>query len=195
MVKDSPPDVTRLLRAWSDGDPAALQQLMDVAYRDLRRIAQNHFRRERPGHTLQPTALVNELYLRLIGQRGIDWVNRAQFFAVASRLMRRLLVDHARRRGRQKRKGIQVTLTDMAVEEGAPNLDVLALDGALTALEVEYPRESQVVELRYFGGLTHEEVAEQLGVSLITVKRDWRFAKNWLLGELERGAHREGASA
>ena len=160
---------------------------MDRVYPHLRRIAQNHFRRENANHTLQPTALVNELYVKLIGQRQPEWRNRSHFYAIASRLMRRLLIDHARRKGRNKRKRILVTLTERSATTEDPVVDLIALDAALAKLEERFPRESRVVELRYFGGLTHEEVAAQLGVSLITVKRDWRFARTWLLRAIESG--------
>lgn len=186
MVRSSSSSVTKLLREWNEGSPDALERLMDRVYVDLRKIAQNQFRRERRDHTLQPTALVNELFVKLRDQDRVEWRNRSQFYAVASRLMRRLLIDYARERGREKRRRIQVTLHEDAAAAEGPTVDLIALDAALEKLEQELPRESQVVELRYFGGLTHEEVAEQLGVSVITVKRDWRFARAWLMREIEK---------
>jgi len=193
MTSRASSDVTRLLHEWNAGSPEALERLMDRVYLDLRKIAQNHFRRERKDHTLQPTALVNELFVKLRDQDRVEWQNRSQFYALASRIMRRLLIDYARERGREKRRRIQVTLNEDAAVSAGPVVDLLALDVALRKLESDHPRESQVVELRYFGGLTHEEVAEQLGVSVITVKRDWRFARTWLMREIEKADDRGDA--
>jgi RNA polymerase sigma factor (TIGR02999 family) len=177
---------TELLLAWNSGEEEALERLMPLVHDELRRLAQQYMRRERPDHTLQPTGLVNETYLRLIDIKRIKWQNRAHFFAMSARLMRRILVDMARAHGNQKRGGAvpHVTLDDgLAVsDESSPSL--VALDDALRALAAIYPRQSDVVELRFFGGLDINETAEALHVSPDTVKRDWRFAKLWLLREL-----------
>jgi len=176
-------DVTHLLARWKDGDEAALEQLVPIVHDELRRLAQRQMVRENPGHTLQPTALVNEAYLRLVNLTQMQWQNRAHFFAMAARLMRRILVDFARSRGYQKRGGgaKQVSFTHaLAVAEGQPT-DVVALNDALDALAQVDERKSQVVELRFFGGLSIEETAEVLSISRETVKRDWKFAKMWLL--------------
>jgi RNA polymerase sigma-70 factor, ECF subfamily len=174
--------VTQLLVAWGDGDQGALDQLVPLVYKELRRIARQHMGRERAAHTLQTTALVNEAYLRLVDQKNTRWQNRAHFFAVSAQLMRRILVDYARRRQYQKRGGgaLQVTLAEaeMLPDERAPNL--VALDEALKNLAEIDPRRSQVVELRFFGGLNIEETAEVLKVSPTTVERDWTIAKAWL---------------
>jgi RNA polymerase sigma-70 factor, ECF subfamily len=179
-------DVTRLLARWKDGDEAALQQLLPIVHEELRRLARRQMAGERPGHTLQPTALVNEAYLRLIDLKQMQWQDRAHFFAMAARLMRRILVDFARSRGYQKRGGgaQQVSFTQaLDVAEGQPT-DVVALDDALEELAQVDERKSRVVELRFFGGLSLEETAEALNVSRETVKRDWTFAKMWLLRHL-----------
>jgi RNA polymerase sigma factor (TIGR02999 family) len=182
-----------MLRQWSAGDERVLTPLMDRAYDELRRIARAHFRRERSQHTLQPTALVNELYMKLGGLAGLGFRDRNHFYSIASRIMRRLLVDHARERHAAKRRAILVTLHDeMAVEAGT--FDMMALGAALASLQERYPRESRVVELRYLCGLTNEEVAGVLEVGLATVKRDWKFARSWLLRELGRGPARERES-
>ena len=174
--------ITQLLVAWSEGDRAALDELMPLVHAELRRIARNYMRGERKGHTLQTTALINEAYLRLVDQKQVRWQNRAHFLAIASEMMRRILVDYARRRQFQKRGGgaIQVTLSDAAevVNERSP--DLVALDEALTSLAEFDPRRSRVVELRFFGGLSIEETAEVLKVSPTTVERDWTIAKAWL---------------
>jgi len=185
------PSPTALLLAWREGDDAALEQLLPLVHDDLRRLARRYMARERAGHTLQATALVNEVYLKLIDARGIRWQNRAHFFSLAARLMRRILVDVARARGNQKRGG---GVPRVALEEAvllAPEAppDLIALDAALQQLEHEHPRKGRVVELRFFGGLTVEETAVVLGTSVDTVKRDWRFAKLWLLRELREGRH------
>ena len=179
-------DVTRLLARWNDGDEAALQQLIPIVHDELRRLARRQMAGERHEHTLQPTALVNEAYLRLVTLKEMHWQNRAHFLAMAARLMRRVLVDFARSRGYQKRGGgaKQVTFTQsLEVAEGQPT-DVVALNDALDALARVDDRKSQVVELRFFGGLSVEETAEVLNVSRETVKRDWTFAKMWLLRQL-----------
>jgi RNA polymerase sigma-70 factor (ECF subfamily) len=180
--------VTNLLVAWGQGDEAAFERLIPLVHAELRRIAQRHMGRERDGHTLQPTALVNEAYLKLIDAQHVQWQDRAHFFAMSSRLMRRVLVDAARARGYQKRGGgaHQVTLDEGHVGAKEREADVVALDDALTALAAIDERKSQVVEMRYFGGLSIEETAEALGVSVRTVKRDWTIAKLWLLRELKK---------
>ena len=183
-----------MLLAWNRGDPDALDALLPVVYDELRRLAAHYLRGERVGHTLQATALVNEAYLRLIEVRKVQWQNRAHFFAMAARLMRRILVDAARARGYQKRGGGApiVALEEALVVSDEPGRDLVALDEALTALAALDPRMSQVVEMRFFGGLSLDETAEALHVSRDTVKRDWKMAKLWLLREL-RGVGRDDA--
>lgn len=189
MTSPTPPPgaVTELLRAWSDGDDGALERLVPLVEAELRRLARGYMRRERRGHTLQTSALVNEAFLRLPDARSVRWQDRAHFIGISARLMRRVLVDHARTRGYLKRGGgaQQVTLHEGLVASQDPALDVLALDRALEALAKVDARKSQVVELRFFGGLSVEETAEVLHVSPDTVKRDWRLAKLLLLRELE----------
>ena len=197
LEADAVPDgrthqVTRLLADWTDGDEAALQQLLPIVHGELRRLARRQMAGERPGHVLQATALVNEAYVRLVNLKKMRWQNRAHFFAMSARLMRRILVDFARSRDYQKRGGgVQpVSFAEsLAVSDERP-LDVVALDDALVALEAVDDRKSRVVELRFFGGLSVEETAEVLKISCETVKRDWKFAKNWLLRELEHKAHK-----
>jgi len=183
--------VTELLRAWSDGDDDALERLMPLVEAELRRLAGAYMRRERREHTLQTTALVNEAFLRLTDARSVRWQDRAHFLGISARLMRRVLVDHARHRGYQKRGGgaQRVTLHE-GLATSDPALDVVALDLALDALAKVDVRKSRTVELRFFGGLSVEETAEVLQVSPDTVKRDWRLAKLWLLRELEGEAQR-----
>jgi RNA polymerase sigma factor (TIGR02999 family) len=186
-LSNSPPrDVTALLLNWSDGDREAPAKLMPLVYDELRRLARDHLRRERPDHTLQPTALVNEVYLRLVDQQRVNWHNRAQFFGLAAQLMRHILVDHSRSRASVKRGGLvrKLSLDEawMAPEEVAEEL--VALDEALVRLAAIDERKSRVVEMRFFGGLSVEETAEALGVSDKTVMRDWRIAKMWLHREL-----------
>ena len=182
MSDVKPKSVTQLLVAWSDGDPTALNQLLPLVNEELRRLARSYMRRERPNHTLQTTALVNEAYMRLVDQKQVHWQNRAHFLAIAAQLMRRILVDYARRRQYQKRGAgaLQVTLSDAEslTDEKAP--DLVALDEALTELDKMDSRRSRVVELRFFGGLSIEETAEVLKVSPTTVERDWTIAKAWL---------------
>src|SRR5258705_12171257 len=187
MTTPSPGAVTQLLRAWSDGDDAALDRLMPLMEAELRRLARGYMGRERRGHTLQTTALVNEAFVRLVDARQVRWQDRAHFLGISARLMRRVLVDYARRRGFSKRGGgvQRVTLHEALVTSEDPGLDVLALDRALEALANVDLRKSRIVELRFFGGLSVEETAEVLQVSADTVKRDWRLAKLWLLRELE----------
>jgi RNA polymerase sigma-70 factor (ECF subfamily) len=175
-------DVSQLLEAWGGGDKTALQRLMPLVYRELRYLARRQMRRERSNHSLQATELVNEAYLRLVQQRAAQWQHRAQFFAVAANIMRRILVDHARRSRYQKRGGgaVRMSLDDVDLASPAPAEQILALDGALEALEAFDQRKSQVVELRYFAGLSIEEIAHLLNVSPVTAKRDWALAKTWL---------------
>jgi RNA polymerase sigma-70 factor (ECF subfamily) len=178
----SPQQVTQLLVAWSGGDQAARDELMPLVYEELRRLAHQCIRRERPGHTLQTSALLNEAYLRLVDQKNIHWQGRAHFFGIAARLMRQVLVDYARKRRYAKRGGDprRVSLDEaMIVSEGRA-ADVVALDDALKNLAEIDPRQSQIVELRFFGGLSIDETAEVLGVSPGTVMRDWTLAKAWL---------------
>ena len=181
------PGVTQLLREWGDGDDDALEQLMPLVEAELRRLARAYMARERRGHTLQTTALVNEAFLRLTDARQVRWQDRAHFLGISARLMRRVLVDHARSRGYRKRGGgaERVTLHEGLVASPEPAVDVLALDLALEALAAVDARKGRVIELRFFGGLSVEETAEVLHVSPDTVKRDWRLAKLWLLRSLE----------
>ena len=179
-------DITHLLARWQDGDEAALEQLVPIVHEELRKVARRQMARERAGHTLEPTALVNEAYLRLVNLKQMQWQNRAHFFAMGARLMRRILVDFARARGYQKRGGgaKQVSFTEaLGVAQGQPT-DVVALNDALEALAEVDERASRVVELRFFGGLSVEETAEVLNVSRETIRRDWKFAKMWLLRQL-----------
>ena len=187
MTTPSPGAVTELLRAWNGGDEDAIERLTPLVEAELRRLARAYMRRERRGHTLQTTALVNEAFLRLTGARSVGWQDRAHFLGIAARLMRRVLVDHARARGYRKRGGgvQRVTLNEGLVASPEPALDVIALDRALEALAATDARKSRVIELRFFGGLSGEETAEVLHVSTDTVKRDWRLARLWLLREIE----------
>lgn len=180
---DPPHEVTELLQAWSDGDTGAGDRLFSLIYQELRRRAAAYLRRERRGHTLQPTALVHEAYLRLVDQQPAAWRNRAQFFGVASQMMRRILVDRARARHMAKRSGrwTRVTLENEAAVTRPVSVDVLDLDDALTRLAGFDARKSQIAELRFFGGLSLDETAQLLGVSLATVERDWQAARAWLL--------------
>ena len=189
VTTPSPGAVTELLRAWSDGDDGALEQLMPLVEAELRRLARAYMGRERAGHTLQATALVNEAFLKLTDARRVRWHDRAHFLGISARLMRRVLVDHARRRAFQKRGGgaQRVTLHDGLAASADPALDVVALDAALETLATVDARKSRVIELRFFGGLSVDETAAVLDVSPDTVKRDWRLAKLWLLRELEGG--------
>ena len=184
-----PKDVSELLKAWSDDDQEAQNQLMQLVYDELRRLARNYLRRERADHTLQPTALVHEAYLRLIDQQDVNWQNRAHFFGVSAQLMRRVLVDFARRRPRLKDGNpINVSLDEAFLVGNSQSGVILALDDALTALAELDPRKSQIVEMRFFGGLSVEETAEVLHISAITVMREWNKAKAWLYRELSRGS-------
>ena len=182
MTAPTPHEVTRLLIDWGNGDRAALDKLTPLVHEELRRMARQYMSRERPGHTLQTTALVNEAYLRLVDQRQAHWQNRAHFFAVAARVMRHILIDHARQHVRAKRGGKtqRISLDEAAVMSPERASDLLALDEALDELATIDPRRSRVVELRYFGGLNIDETAEVLKVTPTTVSRDWRWAKAWL---------------
>ena len=196
MEKSTPPaddeaqkpsigEVSGLLRAWGDGDRAALDRLTPIVYDELRRLASHYMRGERPGHSLQATALVNEAYVRLVDYKGMQWQNRAHFFAVSAQLMRRILVDHARRHNLKRGGGVQhVSLDETAIVGDDRAADLMALDDALDALARFDSRKVQVVELRFFGGLSVEETAEVLKVSSVTVMRDWSTAKAWLYREL-----------
>ena len=180
-------DVSALLRAWSNGDGSALQALTPIVYEELHRLARRYMRRERSGHSLQATALVNEAYMRLADYTRMQWQDRAHFFAVSAQVMRRILVDHARRHNVKRGRGVQhVLLEDVVViapgEDAAT--DLVALDEALVGLAQVDPRKAQIVEMRFFGGLTVEEIGEVLKVSTGTIKRDWRAAKAWLYQEL-----------
>ena len=191
MKERTPPeqDVSTLLRAWSDGDQAALENLTPIVYEELRRLARYYMGRERSGHSLQATALVNEAYLKLVDCKRMRWENRAHFFAVSAQLMRRILVDHARRHNQKRGAGVQhVELEDSAIVGAKRDEDLVALDEAMHALAQIDPRKAQVVELRFFGGLSVEESAEVLKVSPITVMRDWSTARAWLYREISSGA-------
>lgn len=187
-------DITRLLSAWSEGDEHALEELMPLVYGELRRIAQHHWSSQPPGHTLQPTALIHEAFVKLIGPGNKSFQNRTHFYAVASMAMRQVLVNHAEVRLAQKRGGgaANVSLDDVDVAVRQEAQDVLALDGALKTLHAMDPRKSRVVELRYFGGLSIEETADALGVSPVTVTRDWQAARAWLASEIGVGNQRLG---
>ena len=182
-------EVTQLLKAWTAGDEKALEKLTPLVYEQLHRVAQYYMAGQRPGHTLQTTALVNEVYLRLVDCGQVNWQDRAHFFAVSAQLMRRILIDFARSRGYQKRGGglPHVSLDDAPSVCNQPDVNIVALDDALKALGEIDDRKSRVVELRFFGGLSVEETAEVLGVSAETVGRDWKLAKMWLLHELSGG--------
>jgi RNA polymerase sigma factor (TIGR02999 family) len=184
-----PEPISRLLADWANRDAAAREQLVPIVYEELRRLAHHYMVGERAGHILQTTALVNEMYLRLAGIDGLQWRDRAHFFAMAATLMRRVLVDYARQRGREKRgAGVTVTSLDEHLVAAQPAVDVVALDDALERLAVVDPQQSRVVELRFFAGLSVEETAEALAISPATVKRDWATAKLWLYNELRADA-------
>jgi len=188
-------DVTRLLLAWRQGDAVALDQLLPLVYAELHRLAHRRMRAERSGQSLQTTALVHEAYIRLVDGTRVPWANRAHFFAVCARLMRRILIDRARARASRKRGGAvyRLPFQDWLGAQSPPSVDLLALDEALTRLAAGDPRKGQVVELRYFGGLTADETAAVLGVSPETVNRDWQVARLWLRQQLRTGA--EGRSS
>lgn len=189
MMTSDPQQITQLLLAWGNGDQQALEELMPLVYDELHKVAARHLRRQNPGHTLQTTALVNEAYLRLIDSSQVRWQNRAHFFAVSAQLMRRILVDFARQRQNLKRGGgaRQVSLDEALVIAPEREADLLALDEALDRLAVLNARQARAVEMRYFGGLSEEETAEALKVSLRTVQRDWNLARLWLYRELNQG--------
>jgi RNA polymerase sigma-70 factor (ECF subfamily) len=179
-------EVSELLRAWSDGDRAALDSLTPIVYGELHRLAGRYMKGERPGHSLQTTALVNEAYMRLVDYKNMQWQNRAHFFAVSAQLMRRILVDHARRRNLKRGGGVQhVSLDQTAMVGSERAADLVALDDAMNLLAKLDPRKVRVVEMRFFGGLSVEETAEILKVSAVTVMRDWNTAKAWLYRELK----------
>jgi RNA polymerase sigma factor (TIGR02999 family) len=185
MAAPTPHEVTQLLQAWSDGHPDALGKLMPIVYDELHRLARHYMRQERSGHILQTSALVNEAYLRLVDVSRVNWQNRAHFFAISASLMRRILVDFARTYQSQKRgAGVRVVPLEEGLDVTEERLDLAALDDALRALAAFDLRKSRVVELRFFGGLSMEETADVLQVSLETVKRDWKLAKAWLLREM-----------
>jgi RNA polymerase sigma factor (TIGR02999 family) len=185
MTPPTPNEVTQLLRAWSDGQQEALEKLIPLVYDELHRLARHYMRRERSGHILQTSALVNEAYLRLVDARQVNWQNRAHFYAISAGLMRRILVDFARVHQSDKRGGgVRPVPLDEGLDALEERMDLEALDDALKALAAFDPRKSRVVELRFFGGLSTEEAAEVLKVSPETVKRDWKLAKVWLLREM-----------
>jgi RNA polymerase sigma-70 factor (ECF subfamily) len=187
-------EVTQLLNAWCQGDARALDQLAPLVESELRRVAQAYLSREAPGHTLQPTALINEAYVRLIEWKTVEWRSRAHFYAVAAKIMRRVLVNHAVRSGSQKRGGdvVLVSLVEADSVADRENAEIVALDAALDRLAQFDPRKSQLVELRFFGGLTAEEAAEVMGSSLRSVNREWSLARAWLFRELGGESHSEG---
>jgi len=189
-------EITDLLRAWRAGDSAALDRLTTILYNELHRIASRYMRSEKLGHTLQTTALVNEVYLRLVDVSNVDWQHRAQFFGVAAQLMRRILVDAARTRHSRKRGGdvVKINLDETAIVSPEPDEVVLALDVALETLQQLAPRQARVVELRYFGGLTEDETAEVMNTTSRTVRRDWQFARAWLMRELTPSTGKDKAT-
>ena len=181
-------DITEFLIDWNNGDQAALEKLMPLVYNELRRLASNYLRRERASHTLQPTALVNEAYLKLVDQKNAKWQNRAQFFGISAQLMRRILVDHARQHQAAKRGGSnqqRLSITSAQQFAKQPAVDLLALNEALDELATMDPQQGRIVELKFFGGLSIDETAEVLGVSHATVERDWKMARAWLRRQLE----------
>jgi len=189
-------EITSLLKAWSGGDQSALERLAERVYSELRVMARRYLKNERHANTLQATALVNEVYLRLVDVTRIEWHERAQFFAMASQMMRRILVDAARQRGADKRggKALRVNLDETALLSSVPDQSILALDEALTTFSQLAPRQARVVELRYFGGLSEEEIVEALKISPRTVRRDWDLARAWLLRELSHARQDEPKS-
>jgi RNA polymerase sigma-70 factor (ECF subfamily) len=190
MTHEPQHEVTQILQAWSGGDARAPERLMPFVYEELRRLAGSFLSREREGHTLQPTALVNEAYLRLVGQTRVSWQNRAHFYAVASSMMRRVLIDHARAHATEKRGGgaLRLSLEEVQVPLAERAAGFVALDEALGRLARMDERKCRVVEMRFFGGLTDVEIAEVLGVTTRTVLRDWKVARLWLYRELSPGA-------
>jgi len=196
MTSPSAHSVTQLLLAWRQGDPAALDQLIPHVYQKLRRLARRYMAGQRPDHTLQATGLINEAYVRLIDCQQVNWQDRAHFFGVSAQIMRRVLVDFARSKRYQKRGGgaRKTSLDEGLILSPERGRDVVALDDALQVFASSFPRQSKVVELRFFGGLSVEETAEVLHVSAITVMRDWQFAKSWLARELKKGDRYAGRS-
>lgn len=194
MTKPAPEEVSQLLKEWSNGDEAALDKVMPVVYQELRRLAHHYMRRERPGHTLQTTALVNEAYMRLVAYKKTRWQSRTHFFAVAAQVMRRILVEQARSKNFAKRGGgaEKISLDETVVVSAGRSAEVIAVDDALTELESWDPRKGRIVELRFFGGLSIEETAEVLKVSPTTVQREWRSAKAWLYKAISKGDGVEG---
>ena len=188
MTQSSTHDVTELLIEWSNGDKAALDKLMPLIHEELRRLAHHYMSHERPGHTLQTTALVNEAYLRLVNRKGVHWQNRAHFFAIAATLMRSILVDHARSHAYAKRGGDarKITIDEAMIVSQERAAEVVALDDVLKQLANFDPQQSRIVELRFFGGLTIDETAEVLGLSPATIKREWSTARAWLYRELNK---------
>ena len=186
-MEGSPAQITQLLLAWRNGETQALDSLMPIVLRELKKIARNFMRGQRVGHTLQTTALVNEAYVRLVDSNRVNWQDRSHFFAISAQLMRRILVDIARRKNSAKRGGerVQVSLADDVKAAPQKETDVVALDEALERLADLNPRHSRIVELKYFGGLTEEEIAETLEISVRTVRRDWNLARAWLFRELK----------
>jgi RNA polymerase sigma factor (TIGR02999 family) len=188
-MEENSKQITQLLERWSNGEAEVLDDLMPLVYLELRRQASSYLRRERPNHTLQPTALINEAYLKLIDQRDVKWQNRAHFFAIAAQAMRRILVDYARERNREKRGGAAENLPldeALTIVSQEKNVDLVALDEALNDLATFDERQAKVVELRYFSGLSIDETAEVLNVSNVTVRRDWNMAKAWLHQEITK---------
>jgi RNA polymerase sigma factor (TIGR02999 family) len=179
-------EVTQLLQQWNAGDASALEKIIPHVYRELHRIARHHMAAERGSHTLQASALINEAYIRLVDWKNVQWANRCHFFSVGAQMMRKVLIDHARSKGSQKRGGSaeQVVLDTSMIASSEKPMDLVALDETLSRLEQFDPRKSRVVELRIFGGLTNEEAAEAMGVSVITVRRDWKLALAWLRREM-----------
>lgn len=188
MSKEGSPQITKLLLQWREGKAEALDELVPLVHDELRRIARNFMRRQNPGHTLQTTALVNEAFIRLVDSNRVNWQDRNHFFAISAQLMRRVLVDVARRKNSLKRGGerVQVTLDDKLDVSDEKETDLIALDEAMSLLAELNPRQSQIVELRYFGGLTEEQIADTLEISSRTVRRDWNLARAWLFRELNR---------
>jgi RNA polymerase sigma factor (TIGR02999 family) len=190
LAHPPPSQVTKLLQGWRAGDPRALDALLPLVYDELRRLAHHHLRNERPNHTLQSTALVHEAYFRLVGQDFPEWKSRAHFFAIAAQLMRQILVDYARRQRASKRGGgiCVLPLDDAVALPQSKDVDVLALDDALNALAELDPRQTRVVELRFFAGLSLEEISQVMGIATATVQRDWTAARAWLYREISRRA-------
>ena len=193
MNEPSAGEVTELLVGWNRGDEDALGKLLPIVYDELHRLASRYLRQERPEHILQSTALVHEAYLRLTDKKDVPWRNRSHFYAIAARMMRQVLVDSARRRDAAKRRGMKISLSETLPAEAVDPVDVISLNDALTALAALNARQARVVELRYFGGLTFEEVAEVLGIAIPTAKLDWTLAKAWLYKELTKAPASRGS--